>query len=246
VTPAKHNRLADVIFHIYLYRLFKKHFASFHLMDDFPSVDPNLPVLLIANHSTWWDGFFIYFLNRTYFKRELFVMMLEVQLSNFPFFTRLGAYGIHPESTAEVKASLRYTVKLLSKKTNSGVMVCIFPQGEMQTWSDSTVVFRRGIDVVIRKYQKPVTLLPLSIRAEFLQEQRPQVFFLFGQPEIVEATKFDGIVAFERVEEKLMQTLSNKINHGEQGKLIYRGKQSIHRRILNRHSDVGKETRWNT
>ena len=66
---AQHNWSADKIFRIYIFRMLKKHFASVTLFGKLPESDPLLPTLLIPNHNTWWDGFFVYFLNETVAKQ---------------------------------------------------------------------------------------------------------------------------------------------------------------------------------
>jgi 1-acyl-sn-glycerol-3-phosphate acyltransferase len=56
---ANPTRWAKFIFHIYVMRLMKRQFHAFHLFGDLPQPDPDLPLLLIPNHSTWWDGFLV-------------------------------------------------------------------------------------------------------------------------------------------------------------------------------------------
>ena len=73
---ANPTRWAKFIFHIYVMRLLKRSFHSFNLIGNIPKSDPELPLLLIPNHSTWWDGFFVYLLNDQFLKRELYMMML--------------------------------------------------------------------------------------------------------------------------------------------------------------------------
>jgi hypothetical protein len=239
MTPAKHNRLAHMLFRPYIYHLFKKQFSTFHLYGTIPEVDRNIPLILIPNHSTWWDGIFIYFLNHVLFKRTFYIMMLEDQLQRYPFFARLGAYGIRPGVLSEVKTSLNYTIDILSDKTDHGVLVCIFPQGELLSWSHRPVVFKKGIDTIISRCQKRLTLLPLAMQTVFLQEQRAQVFFLFGQPEIIESNRFSGILSYAPILERLLDQVKSMTEQNLTGTVIYRGKQSIHRQILSLKEIIG-------
>ena len=128
---AKHIFWAEKLFQFYIFRLLKKHFHAFHLLGEIPKIDPNIPVILIPNHSTWWDGFFFYLLNRKLFKRTIYLMMLESQLSKYHFFSKVGAYSVAPENPKKILQSLRYTIGLLKKHTDKKPIICIFPQGEM-------------------------------------------------------------------------------------------------------------------
>jgi 1-acyl-sn-glycerol-3-phosphate acyltransferase len=62
-------------------------------------LDPSLPTLFIANHSTWWDGFFIYELYRKLkLKKSFRIVMLESELKKVPFFRLCGAVGLIPKN----------------------------------------------------------------------------------------------------------------------------------------------------
>jgi hypothetical protein len=56
---AQHAAWADRIFHPYVTWLFKRHFHVVRLLGKIPETNPELPLLLLPNHSTWWDGFFV-------------------------------------------------------------------------------------------------------------------------------------------------------------------------------------------
>ena len=118
------------------------------------------------------------------FRRTAYLMMLERQLSKYKFFTKIGAYSIEPESRGSVIESLEYTVALLNQEMS---LVSVFPQGQLLPWYTRPLGYKRGVEWILRKYGNPVTVLPLAIRAEFLGEQRPSVFFLFGEVQFIMA-----------------------------------------------------------
>ncbi len=221
---AKPTRWAKFIFHIYVMRLMKRHFHTFHLFGDLPQPDPNLPMLLIPNHSTWWDGFFVYLLNEEILKREIYLMMLDSQLSKYKFFARVGAYGIEPGDKKKVLKSLAYTVELMQKLNT---MVCIFPQGELFPWGKRPLNFKKGIELIIKKYSQPVNILPLAMRTEYIGEQRAEVFFLFGKNYIVNTQNFHGSNWLEEIEEKLLDNLAKRIHNREKGTQLLSGSRSI-------------------
>lgn len=205
---------AETIFHHYVSRLFRRHFHAIFLLGDFPQIAAALPLLLAPNHSTWWDGFFVHLLNKKIFARRPYVMMLEEQLVRYPFFTRLGVFSINPHSAADTRASLRYAARILRDPQN---LLCIFPQGELLPWDKRPLGFKRGVEILLRWHAGPVNLLPLAIRVEFLGEQLPSVFFMFGENVIAEHSSFAGVAWLEKCAEELLERMRVKIANGERG-----------------------------
>ena len=225
---ARPSRWAKAIFHIYLMRLFKKHFHAFHLLNNLPETDPELPLLLLPNHSTWWDGFFIYHLNEKHFKRPAYLMMLERQLSRYRFFARVGAYSVDPQHPKSIFISLKYTISLMQKHQHpAAALICIFPQGELQSWGNRPLRFKRGVDWILKRYRAPVNMLPLAMRIEYLGEQRPDVFFLFGENYRTDYHDFKGMTWLEKIELILLEKMNQRIINGEHGERLLTGTRSV-------------------
>jgi 1-acyl-sn-glycerol-3-phosphate acyltransferase len=214
-----YSKTADLVFSHYLDHLFRNHFAGMHLLSDLPEINSHAPLIMFPNHSTWWDGFLVHFLNRKLIRRRLHLMMLSSQLSRFPFFKKVGAYGISPESPKDINRVIDYTVGLLTP----GNLVCIFPQGELLPWGHRPLQVKQGLRQIIARFAKPVQLLPLVIRAEFLSEQRPRVYFSFGGI----LSEQDDLSHVPEIMESLLIETEGKINAGANGRLIFKGKRSL-------------------
>lgn len=228
---AQHKWSAEKIFHIYIFRLLKKHFASVSLLGEFPKLDPILPTLLIPNHNTWWDGFFVYFLNETVAKQTIYLMMLDDQLKKYPFFSQVGAYGIDPNNPKGTLTSLQYTLELLNQPTTPKSMVCIFPQGELQSWNPKGIKFKPGIDWLIKKWANPINIVPMAIRAEFLEDQLPQLFFMADKNYIVDKSSFKGLDWLETTCKNNLLNLQQAIIEKQTGEILLSGKSSIQKRF---------------
>ena len=211
---AQHRLWADFIFQPYLTRLFKRNFHTIQVLGALPEIPPHLPLLLLPNHSTWWDGFFVYLLNKRIFRRTAYLMMLEEQLSSYRFFAKIGAYSIEPKYRQGIVESLGYTVELLNQRTS---LVSVFPQGELLPWQTRPLGYKRGVEWILRKYGKSVAVLPLAIRTEFLGEKRPSAFFLFGDVSSCDAETFQGIDWLEKTESALLDDLALRILRQEEG-----------------------------
>jgi hypothetical protein len=222
---AKHSKIKNGIFALYLNRLLKKRFASLNLLGDIPVLSSEWPLILYANHNTWWDGFFVFILNKLFLQRKMYIMMLEKQLAIYSFFRGIGAFGIRKGSPGDIKKSLQYCRQILSEPNT---LLCMFPQGELLEWNRRPVVFEKGLLHIIEQAPKPVHLLPLAMRPEFLEEERARVFFRFGALQsIKENSPLVSIEQYALELETLMVQIEKEIAAGGRGKIIFRGKRSV-------------------
>lgn len=214
---ARHAKWAEVLFDVYVMRLMKRHFHHFHLFGEIPRTENALPLLLVPNHSSWWDGFFVHLLNRQIFQRRPYIMMLERELKKYHFFSRVGAFSIDPENAKKTLASLQYAVSVMKSKQDKPPLMCLFPQGELTPWGKRPLSFKSGIEWLISKYDGKVNLLPVGTRSEFLGKQHAEVFFMFGKNQIVDKRDFPGITALESQLESLLEDIQLRIQYRESG-----------------------------
>ncbi|MBN2030594.1 lysophospholipid acyltransferase family protein [bacterium] len=223
---ADHKKWADWIFQHYLNGLFKRHFNAIYLLDPVPDFDPQKPILLLPNHSSWWDGFFVYLLNKKRLHRKIYMMMLEEQLKQNRFFRLLGAYSIMPGSFKDVKQSLQYTMNLLNRKEEPP-LVCFYPQGELLPWHTRPIVFGKGLEWILKKTEAELYLCFLGIRIEFLNQQRAEVFIQFSSVKSLNQNNHFSASKFESEFMVFLDQLEKRIINGEKGKVLFRGKKSV-------------------
>jgi 1-acyl-sn-glycerol-3-phosphate acyltransferase len=230
VLVAKHKKWADWIFHRYLNNLFRQHFYAIHLLDPVPDFKSDIPILLFPNHSSWWDGFFIYLLNKKCLHRKTYLMMLEEQLKQNRFFRFLGVYSIRSDSIKHIKQSLQYTINLLNKK-DKATMVCFFPQGELQPWHTKPIHLKRGLIFILERIEREIQLCFLSIRIEFLKEQRPEVFLQLSPIQPIQSPNSYALPELESQFNAFLDQLAKRIVDGEKGEIIFQGKHSVNERF---------------
>jgi len=211
---------AHAIFHRYLRYLVKKRFHALHVLGELPQIPQDTPILLLPNHSTWWDGFFPYLLNDMVWNREFFVMMLEHRLREFWFFRFVGAFSINQQSPKGIVESLDYTVSLLQ----GNKVVILFPQGELAGYGKRPLGYNRGVERVLRKCaeaKRRIAIVPLGMRCEFLSDEKPHVFLLCGTPLFTDLSSTPSTAnELERIETDLLEELDGRITGGEQGKIL--------------------------
>ncbi|SDC72222.1 lysophospholipid acyltransferase family protein [Williamwhitmania taraxaci] len=166
-----HNRLYAWFFDRYIGYILKKQFREINITGHVEHKER--PILIIGNHFSWWDGFFILHLNRMVFKRKFYIMMLEEQLKHRLFLSRIGAYSIFP-GTKSVIESLNYTVDLLNDSSN---MVAIFPQGEIESAYTSTFRFEKGLQFVLNRStsQTPICLVFMVTLVDYYSHRKPSL-----------------------------------------------------------------------
>jgi hypothetical protein len=228
---ANHKNWAHMVFNLYLNRLFKRNFHGFHLYGEDPVAERKYPLLLIPNHSSWWDGFFVYYINQQLMQRKLYLMMLESELSKYPFFSRLGAYSISPGEPKKVIGSLKYSLDVMNENGQSAPAICVFPQGEIQPWGKRPCGFESGIKWLMTNYTGNFNLVLMVIKIAYLEEQKPQVFFLFDVNRVFNSSEIPTVEYLENNMDQLLNDIEEKINSGDTGKVIFRGSKSINRRL---------------
>jgi len=228
--PADHRKWAEYLFAPYLNRLCRRHFHSIRLLGQVPGLSKNRPLLLLPNHSTWWDGFFVFLLNRHVLGRKTYLMMLEEQLRINGFFRFLGAYSIDPGSFSGVRRSLLYTSALLSPADNPP-LVCFFPQGELLPLHQRPVRFGKGLDFILSRVSGHIDLAFLGIWSGFLQDQRPDVFLQVSPVMTVTRHTRPGSAELALSLEQFLGTMEQAILQGAQGQVLIRGGASINQRF---------------
>lgn len=131
---------------------------------------PPAPLLICATHNNWWDGFVALMLDAYCLRGTGCLMQQEDHLRRYPFFTRLGVFGIDP---GRPRAGLRHTLLRLSEKRD----VWMFPQGRL-TPADEPITVGPGFSFLARR--SGCRILPLAIGYEWRMESNPTILCRAG------------------------------------------------------------------
>ncbi len=149
---------------------------SFHKMIiDISEVEHQInrtqPILLIANHCSWWDGFFVYEVyKKLQATTDFKIVMLESELKKFPFFRLCGAVGLIPRNK-------EHNQSVFNELKNH--FVCFFPQGELRPQNLRPLIFKKGVDELIQILH-PVQILSVAIHIEPFQFMKPTALIKVG------------------------------------------------------------------
>ncbi len=183
------------------------------LVAGLPAQPPrDVPLLLAANHVSWWDPFTLREVQRALRPAAPFhTVMLESELARRPFFRRLGVVGLDPASPASLRGCIRQLRRLLDERPDA--TVCFFPQGRIWPSFKRPLAFRPGITLLARELA-PLIVLPVGLHVEPLNATRPTVFASAGPPIRVDS-HLDAAELETAVERETDAILAFLSRHGE-------------------------------
>lgn len=165
---ANHHPFFVWFFRLYTNFMTRSHFRKIYVEGD--TEKPSNPLLIISNHFSWWDGFFILWLNNKLWKKKFYVMMLEEQLAMRKFLSRTGAFSIKRRH-ASARYSLKYALDVLHHKEN---LLLMYPQGEIRSQLEHTVHFEHGAEYLIEKLQPDVKMV--VVLTDYFSFRKPSLF----------------------------------------------------------------------
>jgi len=169
IIKSRHRPFFTWFFRAYSIQMIRWHFRKVTIHGEFQ--DRGLPVMLIGNHFSWWDGFIANFLNIRVFHRKFHVMMLEEQLNSRMFLNKAGAYSIKRGSRSVVE-SMQYTVDLMSKAEN---LVVLYPQGVFESQYRSPVRFEKGVCTIATRVTNEVQLVFYVALVDYFSYRKPSL-----------------------------------------------------------------------
>jgi 1-acyl-sn-glycerol-3-phosphate acyltransferase len=173
------------------------------------SLPPARPLLLAANHVSWWDGFVLREVQRALRPgAPLYTLMSSAELERLPFFRLLGVVGIDGGSPGTLASALRFLRERLRERPDS--VIVLFPQGRIWPSHRRPLGFRPGVELFARRLGPVV--VPVGVHAEPLNAASPTYFASVGEP-CAAAPEASGL---ERsVEAQLDAVLAFLAEHGE-------------------------------
>ncbi|AKT37314.1 uncharacterized protein CMC5_014460 [Chondromyces crocatus] len=162
------------------------------------------PLLLLANHTSWWDPLVILHLSQHVLEVDGHAMMDAKNLRRLPFFAKVGAFGVDLESPADGAAAIKYAVKLLDRP---GRAVWVFPQGRERPAGERPLGFRPGAAEIARVARR-ARVVPVGLRYELGAEEQPKLYVSFGAP----VAALRDAVTGRRVQEQAVEAELDRIH----------------------------------
>lgn len=165
----KENKLIHHFFAWYIKFIIKKDFKTFTFNTIEKAELENQAILLLANHTSWWDGFLLFYLNKLYFKKNFHVLILEETARKIWFMKYLGAFSINKQSKSIIE-SIDYAAQLLDDNSN---LVLIFPEGKLYSSHKKNLSFEKGLTHIINQSKREFKAVFASILFDYFGKRKP-------------------------------------------------------------------------
>lgn len=159
------------------------------------AVAQHQPVILVANHVSWWDSFLVVALDQA-LGTEGYALMDAASIQRMPYFTWLGAL---PLDRASPRAALREAAALLNRSSRA---VWIFPSGAHRPAHLRPLGFQPGVRLLARLAPQ-AAVLPIAIQYVFAESNAPGAWVDIGNPAPVEQAEAAVTAGLARIDRAL-------------------------------------------
>jgi 1-acyl-sn-glycerol-3-phosphate acyltransferase len=174
----------------------RKHFHALRMSrGSRPIIAPDLPLVVVLNHPSWWDPLIGAVLAASWPERRHYAPMDAQALARYNLFDKLGFYGVERGTARGGRAFIKTTLAILSQPNSA---VWIAAQGEFTDPRVRPPRLRHGIGHVVARMSRGV-IVPLALEYPFWDERLPEALVRFGKPIPIESGQ--ALSALEWVEQ---------------------------------------------
>jgi hypothetical protein len=156
-------------------RMVAKQFQSFAIQVNSAELDripPTTPVVVLANHASWWDPISASLIRQKYLSNRIFYAPIDADaLKNYRIMADLGFYGLKL-NTIRGAADFLATTQAILETPNSALFIT--PEGKFTDVRDHSPDLMPGLSHLISKVPE-VVFVPLALEYGFWDESRPQI-----------------------------------------------------------------------
>jgi 1-acyl-sn-glycerol-3-phosphate acyltransferase len=167
--PRKNSFIFN-FFSWYISFIIKKDFSSFNY--DAPDLKKEAAILVLANHFSWWDGFFLFYINKKLFKKNFHVLVNADNYKKVAFLKYLGAFAAENKGK-DVLETLNYAGQLLDNPSN---LVLVFPQGKLFSNHVKSINFEKGVMQMINASQKKISIVFAATFIDYFSKRKPSAY----------------------------------------------------------------------
>jgi len=134
------------------------------------------PIVLLANHTSWWDALVALVVSARVLQLDAFALMESDNLQRLRFFGLAGAVGFHRGDPRDGARVIRHGAALLDRP---GRALWIFPQGEQRPATELPRFQGGGVRIA---RLAGAWIVPVALRYGFGTGPRPELSVACGRP----------------------------------------------------------------
>jgi len=218
--PAKTSPFWLWVANKFFYGMLENRFFALRYKNDekFFERDETIPSIAFSTHTNWWDGILSYNIVRRVFKKEIRLMVEE--LNRFPLLRRGGAFPVNKKSPQASMEALKYSVDVIEDLNN---ILYLFPQGIIKPPNFRPIEFQTGLAYIaqkaVKKYGK-VNLIPIGVNYYFLRADKPEALVEIGDIITLDSEFFDRKEYTKVLAKKLEELCDKQITEISEGNLV--------------------------
>lgn len=156
---------------------FRRHFCSVMAQNAARLRSAKGPLIVYANHSSWWDPMLLVLLARTLLPEQRHYAPIEASaLKRYPALRRLGLFPVELTTAQGAAQFLRMSQGILRR----GAVLWTTPQGRFADTREFPLAFRPGLATLAARCPD-VPLLPLAVEYTFWDGRLPETLVRFGE-----------------------------------------------------------------
>ncbi len=157
---------------------FRRHFRSVMVQQAAVLGELKGPLIIYANHSSWWDPMVSVLLAETLLPgRNHFAPMDAAALKRYPILRKIGIFPVEMATARGAAQFLRTSQAILT----SGGVVWITPQGRFVDSRARPLDFKPGLGALAVRTPEAI-LIPMAIEYTFWDERLPETLLRIGEP----------------------------------------------------------------
>ncbi len=169
-------------FHRFLRPYLNRHFHSIAIdresMSGLQAIE-NRPVIVYANHPSWWDPLIAHFLHRKLFgDRDFFAPIDDDALQQYRVFEKLGFYGVSATSASGVSSFLKKSAWILE---HPDAAIWMTPEGRFADVRDRDAELMPGLAHLCSRCDD-IAAIPLALEYVFWDDRLPVCLVSLGTP----------------------------------------------------------------
>ncbi len=178
-SPDRPSRALLRFFDLYLWLFVRRHFHALRLAGAHHWPSATRPLIVCLNHPSWWDPLTSILLSR-YLQRpaDHYAPMDALAFSRYGVMRKLGLFPVEQGTARGAVQFLRAAAHLFA---DPNAVLWITPQGGFTDVRTRPVVFRAGLDALLRRTPE-ATVLPLALEYTFWDERLPEALAMLGDP----------------------------------------------------------------
>jgi 1-acyl-sn-glycerol-3-phosphate acyltransferase len=140
------------------------------------------PILIVLNHPSWWDPLTCLILSGLFPGRSQYAPIEAAALARYPFFERLGFFGIEPGTARGGIVFMRTSLSILAKRDS---VLWVTAQGRFADPRERPLRIHPGVGRLASRLSEGI-ILPLALEYPFWNERKAEALAKFGIPLFIE------------------------------------------------------------